>query len=472
MARYDDMLVCAAGLDRLAGEVIARAGIVKTVAASADVLGSAPLSPMTAAQVEASVAAATVGPKGMLTSAAQVKASAVRLRVAVQAYQTLDATLAAAVTGGQQLAAFPALLGAAGQELPRAWWDWQTLNFSDLGNIPGLMGSDVMGTLYENPWIVDGVINDAPGLLGSLSFLAGPWGTLGLSAFTWSKEGTPFPPTTLQQGTGDLVAFGGLFGLFNDGRPGVQKMGDPRPVNEDTGYPQSLERTMAGINRLGEREGSIRVFQVTGADGVARWVVEIPGTQEWSPTAGSNPVDLTTNARLMAGQQPTQNQAIVQAMHQAGIQPGDPVMLAGHSQGGIAAASLAADPGTRAQFNITNVYTGGSPIARFDIPDTVHVMSVEHTQDAVPRLDGTPNPDRPTWVTVTHDPTGMAQRDGTTVTSTAQSHDSYVYSRTAGMIDASTDPTLVAARQSFDPFFTGDPSKVTYQDFQLTRQAP
>ena len=68
-------------------------------------------------------------------------------------------------------------------------------------------------------------------------------------------------------------------------------------------------------------------------------------------------------------------------------------MLTGHSLGGIAAASLAADSGFTSRFHVTSVVTAGSPIARIDVPASVTVLSLEHEQDVVPMLDGRRNDD-------------------------------------------------------------------------------
>lgn len=114
-------------------------------------------------------------------------------------------------------------------------------------------------------------------------------------------------------------------------------------------------------------------------------------------------------------------------------------MLAGHSQGGIAAAALACDPAAQRWFNITNVLTVGAPIANMPVPDDVHVLSIEHTQDPVPRLDARENPDRANWTTVTLD-----------VSDKGVSRRTRSLPMTAGMIDG--DPSRAADRSSFDAF--------------------
>jgi hypothetical protein len=473
-ASYDDMTTCADGLDTIAAGLISRAAVIGSVITDGDVVASTPLSPMTAARIGEAVVSATTGPRGLLPTATELKFEAVHLRASVTAYQTLDRALAAATTAGEAMAAFPALLLNTGSLLPRTAWDLHTWNLPDLLQIPGLAGQNIMDTLYEHPWIVDGLIQDAPGLLFLLSTTIGPVGTAALSLWTSTTEGTPFPPATLEQASADTIAIGELFGLFTNGSPRTTRVSGPERMSpQDPLAPTNLEQTMTGVGSLGRDPGTVRIISVTQPDDSRRWVVEIPGTQEWSSTAGSNPVDLTNNLRLMAGQQTVQNEAILDAMQAAGIPPGEPVMLAGHSQGGITAASLASDPTARTKFNITTVYTAGSPIGRFDIPPDVHVLSLEHTQDIVPRLDGQPNPDHPNWTTINRDPTGDPNtKNDHTVNAAPEEHDTSVYSGTAALVDNSTDPSIVATRQNLTPFFAGDGSQVSVQDFAVERTFP
>ena len=78
----------------------------------------------------------------------------------------------------------------------------------------------------------------------------------------------------------------------------------------------------------------------------------------------------------------------------------DPVLLVGHSQGGILAAALASDPAFTRDHRVTHVVTSGAPVGLFPVPARVRVLSVEHADDPVPRLDLTPNPEHATWLTV------------------------------------------------------------------------
>ena len=74
------------------------------------------------------------------------------------------------------------------------------------------------------------------------------------------------------------------------------------------------------------------------------WVVAVPGTQVWAPRPGENPLDVTSDARSLAGRSSAAEAAVLAAMRSAGVRSGEPVCLVGHSLGGMVAAGLAADP--------------------------------------------------------------------------------------------------------------------------------
>ncbi len=154
-------------------------------------------------------------------------------------------------------------------------------------------------------------------------------------------------------------------------------------------------------------------------------------------------------------------------MDEAGIRPGQPVMLTGHSQGGIIAATLAADPDFRARYDVESVVTAGSPVARFDIPPSVSVLALEHDQDVVPMLDGRENRDRPNVLSVGRDiepseltvttPHTGGQSTTLELGATAM-HDNRLYAETGALVDSSTDPSVQAWRADQQKFFTGDPA--------------
>ena len=135
-------------------------------------------------------------------------------------------------------------------------------------------------------------------------------------------------------------------------------------------------------------EIAIEEHVTTGEDGTQTrsWTVDIRGTQSF--TVGTDgPQDMLTNFQGVGGMASDQLYAIQEAMDDAGIAPGEAVEFAGHSQGGIMAAQLAADPSVRSRYNVVSVVTAGSPTATI-APTDVPVLSYENSGDIVPGLDG------------------------------------------------------------------------------------
>ena len=135
-------------------------------------------------------------------------------------------------------------------------------------------------------------------------------------------------------------------------------------------------------------EIAIEEHVTVGKDGVATrsWTVDIRGTQSFD-IGQTGPQDMTTNLQGVAGMSSDQLVAIKEAMNAAGIAPGEAVEFAGHSQGGIMAAQMAADPSVRARYNVVSVVTAGSPTATI-APSDVPVLAYENSGDIVPGLDG------------------------------------------------------------------------------------
>ena len=116
------------------------------------------------------------------------------------------------------------------------------------------------------------------------------------------------------------------------------------------------------------------------------WTIDIRGTQSFG-AGKKGPQDMLTNLQGVGGMASDQLYAIQKAMDDAGIAPGEAVEFAGHSQGGIMAAQLAANPDVRSRYNVVSVVTAGSPTATI-APTDVPVLSYENSGDIVPGLDG------------------------------------------------------------------------------------
>jgi hypothetical protein len=113
-------------------------------------------------------------------------------------------------------------------------------------------------------------------------------------------------------------------------------------------------------------------------------VVYIGGTVDGSLGASPQPWDMSSNLAALGGDAGASENAVRRAMTDAGIRQGDPVILVGHSQGGLVAMRVAQSPDVTAQA----VITAGAPIHAMSVPDGLPVIAVEHTGDLVPALGG------------------------------------------------------------------------------------
>jgi len=168
----------------------------------------------------------------------------------------------------------------------------------------------------------------------------------------------------------------------------------PQSISETITHCQEVQFSKRSLGQDYEEAGVISIQRVEHADGRVSWVVYVPGTTDWTVGDGE-PQDLLTNLEGVGGTPTVMESAVVTAMRQAGIQPGEEVALYGHSQGGITVSNVAADPSIQDRYNITTVLTAGSPTAGADIPDDVHALHVENAGDAVPGLDAAPTPTGP-----------------------------------------------------------------------------
>lgn len=191
--------------------------------------------------------------------------------------------------------------------------------------------------------------------------------------------------------------------LLDDGRPVAGepiplKVGDPGRQDADnrpyTPVPSTISAVLGATNaayadqgKAGIPDTGVRITTVSKPGEPAAYTVSIPGTTRWMPDGAANPTDLTGNLELAGGNLSTAAQAVRLAMEQAGIPPGAPVMLSGHSQGGMIAAALASDTGFTDRFNVTNLVTFGSPVDSAPIPPSIDVLALQHAGDPVPKVD-------------------------------------------------------------------------------------
>jgi hypothetical protein len=372
-----------------------------------DLLESGLLSPGTCAAAEEAVMAAAAGPHGAIAASLGWEADAVAVRCAIAFLEETDEVVRASVTAIDRRLAPAEVAG--------------------LATVVAVGGPDAL--------------TDHPGLLShAVTALGGPTGAGALSLL----YGDPGRPVVAPY---DVVVPGS----------GVQ----PRSVRELLEHLHQVAALSGSPDS--PANGTIEVQTITGPDGQVRHIVYLPGTDEFEPPwdQDADVRDLQTNLQLVGGQPDAYQQGILQALEDAGVRPGQPVLLVGHSQGGMeAAAILAGDDGG---LDVTDVVTAGAPTAQLPgFPTGAHVISLEQVGDVVPQLEGAPNADSVEQTTITFD---AHPDDG------VLAHHGYeVYEDGAGLADSSTDPSVAEAVQSLHSHgFLGDGGHATAQVFQITR---
>jgi hypothetical protein len=474
---------------------------------------SVAVAPVSAARVAVAVGDVLVGRRTPVAAAATLAALAVEVETAALRYRVGDDLADAAVAVARravaeavvewapeiaagavvlvaadavrhvQIAEYRVLAGAVGQVLQTGTVDLGKLYqdaTEEFGGVDDAVASDLRGVgrfLAAHPEITQEVVATTPHLLEAA-------GTRYPGLFPRQVDGVAGV-------AGTLAALGAVSPLFRE--TGVEVRPAPSSRATPTRPPRGIAEVLDGVahqstgytaadgtigDRLGPAgepaPGGLRLERVTHADGTVAWIVEIPGTQSWTPApaAGGTPMDLTTNLRAVAGERTATADAVVQAMRQAGVGAGEPVMIAGHSQGGLTAAALAADPAVRAEFAVTHVVTAGSPIDGIDVPASVQVLSLEHTGDVVPALDGESARGSGHRTVVARDVTDDPRFAPAVAADPLAAHGWSAYIATAQLADGSRAPAVQGFRDSGTVFFDAPGAQVEAFDYYAERVDP
>jgi PGAP1-like protein len=462
-ARLDDLDAAAVRLYRAAEVTAGIAARAARIVGDPRTTAAVLLARGAGARAEVSLVRVLTAPQGATAVAGRWAALASGAAAAAAAYRTADATAATVVRAADAAAGAAAgrlLRGTAFAAGPVLVPPAALAVLSRRVDVP-VVGRVIADALAVHPGLVEHAVDAAPGGVTGWS-AADP---LLLFAAAGLGGGAPAPV-----GVAGSARWIGSLGRVT---PWLRESAEVRlsagPVTA-VPPPRGVADLVGGVRDVdpdrGAVPGAVRVVSVRGREGGRAWVVQIPGTQDWSPRAGANPFDLTGNVHGMGGEPTAGRRAVAGALRAAGAGPGEPVLLVGHSQGGIIATQLAGDPAFRREHYVTHVITAGSPVALAPVPESVAVLSLEHEHDLVPRLDGAPNPDRAGWVTV-----GRRVEAPGAPADAAASHDLGAYAVTAADVDASADPGLRRWRAGLAPFLAGEGVTATQVVVSAERRA-
>lgn len=162
----------------------------------------------------------------------------------------------------------------------------------------------------------------------------------------------------------------------------------------------SLVQLTSRMQKLSELNQPVVRIEKYAEGSTNRFVVFVPGTQSFGKST-TNPFDMRSNVQLLAGQPSASSRAVDMAIRKAGAKAGDPVMLVGHSQGGLIAVELAKrSKAGLLDYSVEEVVTFGSPVGANSAATLPQVLSVENKVDFVPQFDLISNPKGNNWLTL------------------------------------------------------------------------
>ena len=159
-------------------------------------------------------------------------------------------------------------------------------------------------------------------------------------------------------------------------------------VEHSTNPPSGLASRVA---RIPSEDVHIRIERYAD-DGGNRFEVYLSGTNFGG--GDMDPWNFASNLDLAVTGSSPSVEAVRIAMESAGITRTTPIVLTGHSQGGLIALALA----NSGDYTVDAVVTVGTPVGVVPDVTTVPTIHVVHPEDPVPAAGGLIAPDSSTWV--------------------------------------------------------------------------
>lgn len=406
---------------------------------------AAALDPVGAVRVQGAVATAGLGPNGLAGSMGLLAAHATKLGVAAGKYEVTEGKVGSEIDRlkaqvdnalvstisipilGQVSAGVLEARNLAGEldDTVKDMWRGKPINEAIWENL----GKDLLG-------------KEAEIVASALPFFAG------------------FPPTA-QNAAKKINTLLNIVDLVRSERElVVTKKVTDSPVSMGAG----LAGVVVGLDAVNDAQSGddVSVTKISSPGQPDRYVLSCAGTVNWFDP--KHPFDLKSNVQLKGGY-PSDAERVARTALDS-IPPGSEVMLTGYSQGGMVAAKLAGDPRVHERFKVRGLLTVGSPTADVigRVPKGVKSLSVEHTDDPVPTMDGRrviPNEDR--YVARVDSP-------DIPVDSALKPHSYSLYRNTLDRVDASGDLSARSYRESMADFQSGPGTTATINEWTGERK--
>ncbi len=171
---------------------------------------------------------------------------------------------------------------------------------------------------------------------------------------------------------------------------------DPIPrtvtVSPRSGYATTAPATVHDrVARIPGGSQRIRIERYPSASG-NRFEVYLAGTNFAGDA--SDPWNVASNGELVATGWSPSLDAVRTAMRVAGVTRDTPVIITGHSQGGLIALAIAAS----GEFDVDGVITVGTPVGAVPTVTGVPALHLIHPEDPVPALGGRLTSPSTTWL--------------------------------------------------------------------------
>jgi len=294
-----------------------------------------------------------------------------RLESRIEGAQRDLAALLAATVGGAALAAFARLvIVAPGLLIAGALLGWSALPDTGDGRL-----ATVKRFLMENPGLITSPEFVRVVSLFATSIDAGVLGAAGIPP-VFAAALQLGPDRGVAAGALTVASLGSVLGLFRETPVQVEKTGSATVYAAPAGARERLNEIPEG--------DQIRIEKYEADGRPPRWVVSVGPTETFSPVAEEEPFDLTSNVRGVAGQSAGSFRAVEEAMRQAGIDPGDEIVVTGFSQGGLVATMVAGS----GDWNVYGMETYGAPAGNIPLPDGIRGFAARNTDDFIPALAG------------------------------------------------------------------------------------